>query len=219
MLTRGSLDRAQSSVRAMMFLITLIIGGAIFGYGAGYGAIRYPDIVNDPFFTWVYWRYWVMLATLVATLVGMLFYAFDVSVSVGRVRGLIFWAVMAAVGYTAVFLVWEIVIWTRCADNATPSTCDHWRNRDYPATTSPDPAFFLTLFGAGLGGIGMLISLYMINQMTCASLATRNVNAQNLGVSNTAATFDDADYFQAEIGHGIMEDPRYVGLAFHSKDE
>jgi hypothetical protein len=214
----------------MMFLIVLIMGIAGLGYLAGYGDVRYPNPNHDRFTTWVYWRYWIMVAVIASSLVAMLIYAYDVTVSVGRIRGFLFWGMAAAIGYTAVFVVWEIIIWTNCTGinmASCQTTRPHFVNRNYPADTTPDPAFLLTLFGAGLGGVGMLVSLYMINQMTCAALATRNVNAQNLGVSNAAATFDDDEYqIQSSIGDhlidthasdGVFQDSRHIGLMFHQK--
>lgn len=220
MLGKRSFNSAQGSIRGIMLLITLVIGISVHAYLAGYGAIRYKDPINEPFLTWNYWRYLITAFVMILTLVLMWIFAFDVSVLQVRVRGYLFWLIFAAVGYMAVFIVWEIIIWTKCNEVDSPGPpptfkYPHCVNRDYPMNNAPDPAFMLTLFGAAGGFIGMLICLYMINQIVCAALASRTVLGQELTTQGSGATayLNTADYNDAPIGSRIDAHYGDIGLA------
>jgi hypothetical protein len=208
-----------------MLLITLVIGLSAHAYIAGLAAIRYQDPINEPFLTWTYWRYTVMAFVIVLTLVFMWIFAFDVSVLQIPVRGYLFWLIFLAVGFAAVFVVWEIIIWTKCNEVASPGPppvfkYPHCVNRDYPANNSPDAAFLLTLFGAGGAGVGMLICLYMINQITCAALASRTVLGQGLTTQQVGGTsyINTADFNAASINTSIDAHYGNIGLALMSDD-
>lgn len=222
-----------NSIRGYMFLVTLVIGAGILAFGAGWGVMLYKDVDNEPFLTWDYWRYESVNMLMVLALILMWIYAFDVMTSTGKIRGMLFWGMIIGVFYIAIFVVWEIIIWVAyCDEILTPGPpptfkYPHCVNRDYPTVTSPDVVFLLTLFGAAAGGVGMLICAYIINQITCASLAMQNVYSQRLNTVNRNPAVQDEYADSAEFERDSIGSPlditiepslndRNVGLLFHS---
>jgi hypothetical protein len=224
-----------NSIRGYMFLVTLVIGAGILAFGAGWGVMLYKDVDNEPFLTWDYWRYESVNILMMIALILMWIYAFDVMTSTGKIRGMLFWIMLIGVAYIAVFVVWEIIIWTKCDEILTPGPppvfkYPHCVNRDYPTMTSPDVVFLLTLFGAAAGGVGMLICAYIINQITCASLAMRSIRSQGLSTMNRNPAVQDefgdpAQFEDESIGSplDITIEPslhdRNVGFLFHSSSK
>lgn len=216
----GAISTIFTSIRGYGRLVTVILLVGVLGSLGGDLAIRYPDQENDPFFKWDYYRYVTMTAVGIIAMTLFLLYIFDVTVANGRVRGYLFWGMLLGGAYESVCVVWEVFIWVKgCNDVRSigpPVIFEHAHcvNRDYPSVTTPDPAFFCTLFGAGVIAAGMYFAAYVINQVTCASLAMRSVrgfgmdtpntgfNTASLNVANENNIYD-GDGVYASIGEDI----------------
>lgn len=141
----GSFDR-----RLISWLLAILFFIGIAGYGMGWGAMRYNDEANEPWQSWRYWRHALAMGDPVLLVCCLLIYF----VELGTGRGtsffsrLLFWLLILFIGYLAFFIVWEIVVWTRC-NNLTGAIPDYPEciNRHYPAHRYPDISFLLMLFG------------------------------------------------------------------------
>lgn len=218
------------TVRNILIAMAIAFFIAEAGYLAGYGAIRYKDPINDPWLTWIFWRYWVAAFIPIVVTVATWMLAFDFQGSRGAPTvhmGLCF----ITIAYMLVFIVWEVVVWTQCNDGPAPGVFDHPHcvNRDYPAKTYPDPAFFLTFFGGCLNVCIMMFYFFYTNQMRCVSTASAQVDPYSRSVmsdqypDNGAVGMDDIDYnyniAQSKIASSLNKSGResLVGCALRQR--
>lgn len=126
--------------------------------------------------TWNYWRYFLAgflpIIGLLATWVLLYDSAF------GRPLFLAYYVVNVVImGFLCLYVVWEIVVWTRC-DDRTGSTPDypHCINRFYPTKSYPDTNFFLTFVG-GATNLALTIIFFVWVSQSNTLQASRTYSA------------------------------------------
>lgn len=214
--SRGIATTYISSIRTYGWLVTIIMGIGIVGFIGGFGAIRYSDQENDPYHKWVYYRYTTVITDGIFMTIFFWIYIFDVSVANGKVRGFLFWVMLISAVYATVCVIWDVVIWAgdKCNEELSPGPPPvfkyaHCVNRDFPTVKYPDSAFFCTLFGMGFFAAGMYVAAYVINQISCETLAMRAVRGNNL--ATPVAGPNTAYLSVADDDGGQLYDQAYNG--------
>lgn len=150
-------DLLTLGTRALLISLCFLIGATV--YYAGYGLLRYNDQNSDVFFTWKYWRYYLMAILHPMLLCATWWFTYILSKQSGSTTGTMYTLfALAGLGYSLVFCVWELVILLDCNDTKivgleTVPVHPHCFNRNAPADTYPDPGFLMTFIGGIFLGI------------------------------------------------------------------
>lgn len=141
----------SSVTQGMLWGIALSVLAIIaFGfYIAGAMALQYRDPVNDPFYAWFYWRFWITPMVGIISMAALWIFLFEAATGVFTLRPYVFlFVVIACGGWLLYHLVAEIVAWHSCNAMNGPVPVElNCRNRDAPAKDFPDYSFIFTISG------------------------------------------------------------------------
>jgi vacuolar-type H+-ATPase subunit I/STV1 len=198
---RGSLD-----TRTITWLVAILLFMGIVGYGLGWGAMRYKDPINDPYHSWPFWRHAIAMGAPVFLACIMLIFLVDISSHnrTGFFTSLVFWLIILVAGYMIFFMVWEIIVWSRC-NNLTGPTPNYPEciNRFYPVHTGPDVSFLLMFFGNVTSFIAAAICFWFHSRLQAAASSDWVQGARAMGQGGTPMMqMDDSSqgYTQSQIG-------------------
>ena len=140
---------SKGGKRIQLILLSIVALLAIGVYWSGYedngNGMRSGDWVS-----WPYYRYLISGYIPVVLLVATWITFYD-QLRKNPNHWFYFGLIVVSVGWMAMFVGWEVVVWTECSDK-TGGVPDHPHciNRNYPLNGNPDPNFFLTFSGGAM---------------------------------------------------------------------
>ena len=175
----------QNNITAFLLGISVLFLVGIGGYWAGY------EVYSTHYDVWEWYRNFLMGIIPTLGLVATWYFGYSARFAPRQALStLYFWAMIGSLGFTAMYVVWEIVIWRECNDkNGFIFVHPHCANPNYPVETTPKMEFFLTFFGAALCGLAQVVCIMFSEQITCAGAYAGAVSMPSYSERAVAGNF------------------------------
>jgi len=157
--------QANNITAFLVGLSALFIAG-IGGYVSGY------EVYATHYTSWEWWRNFLMIIIPIVGIAFTWWFGYSARFNARNTRSnWFFYGMMVSVGYSAMWIVWEIVVWRECNNlNGLVFVHPHCANPLFPVETEPKIEFFLTFFGAVAIAVAQFVCVYFANTITCIAL-------------------------------------------------
>lgn len=188
-------ERNLSRVYLLLVLGSILFAGGFFTYLAGYGSIRYFNVVTESWKSWTWWEYFITAGIGLVPFIGLWWYVYNISTTQGNTHsGLLFMVCLCVGAWYLVFIIFEAIKWSRCNEfNGLDPREPNCINRDYPAKTLPDTSFFLTFIGACVQLAFCGMAMWLSEQVRCIGTAKNNISIFGGNPLTSNTVYDDTD--------------------------